>query len=123
MRFLLPSLTLSQPIFGCPSPLDEKRANLETTILELRTVLADSQHNADAHIQQLRTELNDSQQKIDSLTRVLRVHQLKDQCETLYADGHAVDTAQLLLEIVKTASEDVTAGTIIVEWLSGELGH
>ena len=70
-------------------------------------------------VQELRTELSNSQQKADSLTKILCTHRQKHQCETLYADGHVIDAAQVLFEIVRTASDEVKADTLIGDWLSG----
>lgn len=76
--------------------------------------------NLENTVQVLRTELADSQQKTDRLTKVLFAHQQKHQCESLYADGHVMDAAQVLLEIARTAGDEVKADEIIMEWLSGE---
>ena len=48
------------------------------------------------------------------------MHRQKRQCETLYADGHVIDAAQLLLRIVRTATDDVKADATIMDWISGE---
>ena len=92
MCLLSPSLNFSLPFFGCACSSDETIAALERTVLELRTEL-------------------DSQRK---------THLQKHQCETLYADGRVVDAAQLLLEIVGTASDDVKTDATITDWISGE---
>ena len=92
VRSLSPELNLALPFFGCPWSSDETNAVLEKTVLELRTEL-------------------DSHRKI---------HQQKYQCEILYADGHVRDAAQLLLEIVRTAADDIKADPTIMDWISGE---
>ena len=48
------------------------------------------------------------------------MHRQKRQCETLYADGHVIDAAQLLLRIVRTATDGVKADATIMDWISGE---
>ena len=70
-------------------------------------------------VQTLRTELTDSRQKVDSLTEILCVHRQKYMCESLYADGHVMDAAQLVLEIVRTATDDVKADATIMDRISG----
>ena len=71
-------------------------------------------------VQTLRTELTDSRQNADSLTKVLSVHRQKYICESLYADGRAADASQNLLEIMRTATDDVKADTTVTDWISGE---
>ena len=51
------------------------------------------------------------------------MHQRRYECETLYAKGHVIDAAQLLLEIRNTASDEVDADKTVVNWLSGEFRH
>ena len=74
-------------------------------------------------VQELRTELSSSQQKADRLTKIVCAHRQKHQCETLYADGNIIDAVQILLEIVRTASDEVKADTLIGDWLSGEFRY
>ena len=88
-----PSLNFCLPFFGCPHPSDETIAVLKETVLELCTKLDDSQH---------------------------KIYMQKYQCETLYADGHVIDAAQLVLEIVRTATDAVKDDTTIMDWISGE---
>ena len=87
---------------GCPRSSDETIANHEKTV------------------QTLRTELTDSRQKVDSLSKILCVHQQKYICESLYADGHVMDASQSLLEIMRTATDDVKPDTTVMDWISGE---
>ena len=93
VRLLSLLLNFSLPLFGFPCSLDETIAVLEKTVLELRTELADSQH---------------------------KIHRQKHQCEALYADGHVIDAAQLLLKIVRTTADDVKVDATIMDWISGE---
>lgn len=58
-------------------------------------------------------------QKSDNIAKVLFVHQQKYQCEKLYADGHVMNAARILLEVVKALDGNVEADNIIVDWLSG----
>ena len=67
-------------------------AFLENTVLELRTELANSQH---------------------------KISRQKHQCETMDADDRLMDTAQLVLEIVRTATDDVKADATIMDRISG----
>lgn len=65
----------------------------------------------------------DSRQKGNSpTTMILWLRNQRHMVETLYTRGLAIDAAQLLLEIVRTAN-DMEAGTTIWGWLSGELHH
>ena len=73
-------------------------------------------------VRDLCTKLAASEKKADSLNEILCVHQRKHGCETLYANGHLLDAAQCLLDIMNTAS-DVKADKIIMNWLSGEFRH
>ena len=96
----LPSL-----ILGCPPHWTEIIENLEKTVRDLCTKLATSE------------------KKVDNLNEILCAHQQKHECETLYANGHVLDAAQCLLDIKNTASDDVKADKIIMNWLSGEFRH
>ena len=96
----------TQPIFGYQG---EAITDFKTTIQQLRTQLSDSQQNA----KQLSTELSSSRQ-------VIRAHQQKHECETLYANGHVVDAANSLLDITRSINDDVKSDAIIMDWLSGE---
>ena len=63
--FVVTLAKLFLTIFGCPCSSDETIAILENTVLEHRTKRADSQH---------------------------KIYRQKHQYETLYADGHVMDT-------------------------------
>ena len=41
-------------------------------------------------------------------------------CESLYADGRVAGASQSLLEIIRTATDDVKADTTVMDWISGE---
>lgn len=70
-------------------------------------------------VQELRTELAESRHKADTLGQLLRAHEQKHRCETLYTEGRIIDTGISLLEITNTVSEDVRAHTLIMDWLAG----
>ena len=48
------------------------------------------------------------------------MHRQKCICESLYVDGHVTDASQGLLEIIRTATDDVKADTTVMDWISGE---
>ena len=83
--------------------------NLNETISSLR-----------AQNSTLRTDLTDSRQKADTLSKSLSVHRQKYICESLYADGRVTDASESLLEIMRTATDDVKADTMVTDWISGE---
>lgn len=78
---------------------ENKIAHLEQTNEELRVQLAESQHKTDS---------------------VIRAHEQKHQCESLYAQGRIYDAAQSLLEMQNTINESVRTNKFVVDWLSGE---
>ena len=47
------------------------------------------------------------------------MHRQKYTCESLYADGRVTDASQSLLEIMRTATDDVKADTTVMDWISG----
>ena len=67
--------------------------------------------------EELRVQLAESQHKTDS---VIRAHEQKHQCESLYAQGRIYDAAQSLLEMQNTINESVRTNKFVVDWLSGE---
>lgn len=73
-------------------------------------------------IKGLRSEGANFQHEIDDIMEALRVYQHKHRCETLLADGHAIDAAKSLLEITRSVSNDSVKSDII-DWLSGELAQ
>ncbi|KAH0831375.1 hypothetical protein J3R83DRAFT_14038 [Lanmaoa asiatica] len=83
-------------------PLDSTIARLEQTVQQLRTQHANSQHRA------------------DSLSRILRAHEQKHQCETLYAEGRIMDAALSLLEIINTVGEEVRTNNLLMDWFASE---
>ena len=87
----------------------QMKDNLNETIISLR-----------AQNSTLRTDLIDSRHKADSLAKLLSVHRHKYMCESLYADGRVIDASQSLLEIIRTATDDVKADTTVMDWISGE---
>ncbi|KAG9309693.1 hypothetical protein JVU11DRAFT_10366 [Chiua virens] len=96
---------------------DATIARLEQKVDELRARCADSQHN-NSVVQQLRAQLTDSQKKVDGLTRLLRIHELKHQCEALYVKGRMGETAKSLLKIKTNMNEDINSNKMIVDWIS-----
>ena len=82
--------------------IDSKIAHLETTVQHLHVQLADSQRTA------------------DGLVEILRVHERKHHCETLYAEGRIVAAAESLLEVTNDLSEGVRANKLLMDWLTGE---
>ena len=71
-------------------------------------------------VQQLHAELADSRRTADGLVEILRVHERKHHCETLYAGGRIVAAAESLLEIMNGLSEEVRANKLLMGWLAGE---
>ena len=69
--------------------------------------------------QELRVQLAESQRRANSL---IRAHEQKHHCESLYTQGRLYNAAESLLEMENTISEDVRANELIVEWLAGEFG-
>ncbi|KAG8214222.1 hypothetical protein J3R82DRAFT_11018 [Butyriboletus roseoflavus] len=70
-------------------------------------------------VEELRVQLADSQHKAESLIRIIRAHEQKRQCESLYAQGRIYDTAESLLEIANTTKEDLRANKLVIDWLDG----
>ena len=60
---------------------------------------------------------------MDDLAHIIRVHEQKHQCETLYAEGHIIGAAVSLLQIKNTASAAVRGYAFITDWISGEFWH
>ena len=90
VRLLSPPLDVSLPFFSFPCSLDETIAALKKTVLKLCTELDDFQH---------------------------KIYWQKQQCETLYADGHVIDVTQILLKIVRTANDNAEANVTIMDWI------
>ena len=125
-----PCLQLFLPVFGYSCPSGKKIADPERTTQALQNNsqrteddLNDTISSLRAQNQTLRTELTDSRQKADRLTKILSVHRQKYICESLYADGRVTDAAQSLLEIMRTATDDVKADATVMDWISGEFRH
>ncbi|KAF8557095.1 hypothetical protein OG21DRAFT_1495015, partial [Imleria badia] len=107
---------------------NNKIAHLQQQNQELRVQLADSRHKRDdtanrvAHLerinQQLRVQLAECQQKADRLIRIIRAHEQKHHCESLYAQGRIYDVVDTLREIANTVDEDARANKLIVDWLA-----
>ena len=85
------------------SLLDDKITRLEHTVQELNVELAESHHKA------------------DSLIRIIRAHEQKDHCESLYAQGRIYDAAESLLEIANTVNEDMRGDAFFFDWHAGEV--
>ena len=88
-----------------PYSPDEEKADFEKTI------------------QQLRAELAESRQKADRFDKILDAQRQKQQCETLYGDGHVIEAAQSLLKFAETTSEVVKDDPLIGAWLPREFCH
>ena len=72
---------------------------------------------------QLQAQFAGSQQKADGFAQIVRAHEQRNWCETLYAKGRIADAAVSLLEIKNTASKAVRANKLIMDWLAGESLH
>ena len=87
--------------------------DLENTVKELRILLSDSRQSASKVTQQFGTKLANCQQ-------VIRAYRQKHECEILYANGHVINAAKSLVDIIKSINDDVKSDVIIMDWLSGE---
>ena len=72
---------------------------------------------------QLCAKLAESNQKADRSAKILDALRRKQQCETLYADGHVIEATQSLLEFAETTSEDVKTDPLINASLPCEYCH
>ena len=72
---------------------------------------------------QLCAKLAESNQKADTSAKILDALRRKQQCETLYADGHVIEATQSLLEFAETTSEDVKTDPLINASLPCEYCH
>ena len=97
---------------------EEEVTNIENVVQDIIQELVDSQVKTNGLICQLHTELSNNHQKADRLAKILFTHQQKHYCEFLYTKAHVIDTAQSLLMIMGSKSEDV-----IVYWIPGMFQH
>ncbi|KAG8217956.1 hypothetical protein J3R82DRAFT_6127 [Butyriboletus roseoflavus] len=63
-------------------------------------------------VRQLHTDNTRSHQRADGLAQIIRAHERKDECETLYDEGRVIDAAICLFTIMNTASENKCISTL-----------